>query len=118
MTFQNKLRNLRISRGLTQMEVAEGLGTSQSSITSWESGRREPDFATIRRLADYFNVPMSSLLPSEDMKSDDELNAISQSIAQNPKLRLLFDRTKFLSDSDLDAIIAIVNALIKDRTHE
>jgi transcriptional regulator with XRE-family HTH domain len=118
MTFQNKLRNLRISRGLTQMEVAEGLGTSQSSITSWESGRREPDFATIRRLADYFNVPMSSLLPSEDMKSDDELNAISQSIAQNPKLRLLFDRTKFLSDSDLDAIIAIVNALAKDHANE
>lgn len=118
MTFQNKLRNLRISRGLTQMEVAEGLGTSQSSITSWESGRREPDFATIRKLADYFGVAMVDLLPSEDIADDGYIGSLSQSIAQNPKLRLLFDRTKFLSDSDLDAVLTVVNAISKERSNE
>ena len=118
MTFQNKLRNLRISRGLTQIELAEGLGTSQSSITSWESGRREPDFATIRRLADYFHVPMSSLLPSEETADDNYIGSISQSIAKNPKLLLLFERTRFLPDSELDAVLAVANALSKDHIHE
>lgn len=118
MTFQNKLRNLRISRDMTQIELAEGLGTSQSSITSWESGRREPDFATIRRIAEYFNVPMSSLLPSEDIEDDAYLNTIAQTISKNPKLLTLFDRTKFLSDTDLDTVLTVVNALAKDRAHE
>lgn len=118
MNFHTKLRNLRLSRGLTQMEVAEGLGSSQASVTSWETGRREPDFATIKRISEYFNVPMSSLLPSEDVADENYISSMSQSIAQNPKLRLLFDRTKFLSDSDLDAIIAIVNALAKDHANE
>lgn len=118
MTFQNKLRNLRLSHGLTQMELAERLGTSQSSITSWESGRREPDFATIRRLADYFHVPMSSLLPSEETADDNYIGSVSQAIAKNPKLRLLFERTQFLSDTDLDAVLAVANALSKDHVHE
>ena len=118
MTFQNKLRNLRISRGLTQIELAEGLGTSQSSITSWESGRREPDFATIRRLSDYFGVPMSSLLPSDDNVDENYIGSVSQAIAKNPKLCQLFERTRFLSDTDLDAVLAVANALSKDHVHE
>ena len=118
MNFHTKLRNLRLSRGLTQMEVAEGLGSSQASVTSWETGRREPDFATIKRISEYFNVPMSSLLPSEDVADENYISSMSQSIAQNPKLRLLFDRTKFLSDSDLDAVLTVVNAISKERSNE
>lgn len=118
MNFPNKLRNLRISRGLTQMELAEGMQTTQSSITSWETGRREPDFATIRRIAEYFNVPMSSLLPSEDIEDDSYLNTIAQTISQNPKLHLLFERSKFLPDSDLETVLTVVNALAKDHIHE
>lgn len=34
MKFCDNLRNLRIQRGLTQTELAERLGTSQSSITA------------------------------------------------------------------------------------
>ena len=75
MNFHTKLRNLRLSRGLTQMEVAEGLGSSQASVTSWETGRREPDFATIKRISEFFNVPMSSLLPSEDIADDHRIHA-------------------------------------------
>ena len=118
MKFNDKLRNLRISRGMTQMELAEGMKTTQSSITSWETGRREPDFATIKKIAEYFRVPMSALLPSEEIEDDGYISSLSQSIAQNPKLRLLFERTKFLSDSDLDAIITIVNAIAKDHANE
>lgn len=113
MKFCDNLRNLRIQRGLTQVELADRLGTSQSSITAWESERREPDFKTIKRLADFFRVPLSALLPSES--EPDNLGAIAESLHQNPKLRLLFDRSKFLSDSDLDAVLAVVAAIQKER---
>lgn len=111
MDFSTKLRNLRIQRGLTQTEVAEGLGTSQSAITSYECGRREPDFATIRKIADYFHVSMGSLLPSSDDLDDDYVNTVAESLHQNPKLKLLFDRTKNFSDRDLDAILGIVDSI-------
>lgn len=115
MDFSTKLRNLRIQRGLTQMEMAEGLGTSQSSITSWEQGRREPDFTTIKRIALFFNVPMSSLLPSSDDLEDGLVESVAEALHQNSKLKLLFDRSKYLSDSDLDVVLGVVNAIQKER---
>ena len=36
--------------GLTQRELAEQAGTTQSSIARWESGRSEPSFANVIRL--------------------------------------------------------------------
>jgi len=116
MNFHTKLRNLRIQRGMTQMELAEALGTSQSSVASWEIGRREPDFKTIKRLSAFFDVPMSTLLPSDDITDEEFIDTVAQSLHQNPKLRLLFDRSKFLSDDDLDAVLSVVNAISRERS--
>lgn len=115
MNYSDKIRNLRLQRGLTQMELADRLGTSQSSITSWENGRREPDFATFRKLADFFRVPMSALLPSSDEIDEDYVGALAESLHQNPRLKLLFDKSKYLSDKDLDAVISVVSAIQRER---
>ena len=117
MKFSTKLRNLRIQRGLTQMELAEKLGTGQSSITAWEQEKREPDFKTIKKIADYFEVPISSLLPSDDIE-ESYVNNIAESLHRNPKLKTLFDRSKFLSDSDLDAVLAVLAAINKERNDD
>lgn len=111
MKFSDNLRNLRIQRGLTQMELAEGMNTAQSSITSWETGRREPDFKTIQRLADFFNVPLSALLPSSDEIDESYVNVVAESLHANPKLKLLFDHTKNFSEQDLDAVLAVVKSI-------
>jgi len=110
MDFPTKLRNLRIQRGLTQMELAEKLGTSQSSITSWEQNRREPDFLTIKRIADFFHVPMSALLPSAD-DLDESVNIIAECLHRNQKLKALFECVKDFGDADLDALLAVAKAV-------
>lgn len=115
MRFGDNLRNLRIARGLTQMQLAEGIQTSQAAITAWELSKREPDFKTIRKIADYFNVPLSALLPSNDDMTDDYIHSVADSLHQNPKFGLLFDKIRYLSESDLDAVLSVVNAISKER---
>lgn len=110
MKFSDNLRNMRIQRGMTQMELAEGLRTSQSAITSWENGKREPDFKTIERIADYFNVPISTLLPSNDNVDSDSANIIAEAIQQNQKLKVLFDKLRFMPDKTLDVFISVAEA--------
>lgn len=44
------LRQARLQRGLTQVELARRAGTSQPVISSYEHGHREPSVATLRRL--------------------------------------------------------------------
>lgn len=114
MKFGENLRNLRKQRGYTQDKLAQALGTSQAAITGYEVGTREPSFTTIQRIADFFGVPMSALMPSEDLV-DDEVRRMADALHKNPKLRLLFDRSEYLSDSDLDAVLAVVGAIAKER---
>lgn len=111
MRFSDNLRNLRLQRGLTQMKLAEGLQTTQSSITAWESERREPDFRTIQRIAEYFNVPLSALLPSDDSVDADFISVVAESIQQNEKLKELFNIVKGFSDQDLSALLAVARSI-------
>lgn len=60
--FQNIFRRLRTSAGLTQVEIAEKLEISRSTIGMYETGAREPDFETLEKIADFFNVDTDYLL--------------------------------------------------------
>ena len=115
MRFQDNLRNLRVSHGYTQMRLAEGLKTSQSAITAWETGAREPDFATIKRIANFFDVPLSALLPSDEDVPEDLVHSIADSLHQNPKLCALFKKSRYLSEQDLDTVLSVVNAISRER---
>lgn len=60
--FASVLRELRNSRGLTQHELAKQTGILRSRISMYELGQREPDFAVLEQLADFFNVDVDYLL--------------------------------------------------------
>lgn len=60
--FQNIFKRLRVSAGLTQVEIAEKLKISRSTIGMYETGAREPDFETLERIADFFNIDIDYLL--------------------------------------------------------
>lgn len=64
--FQNVFKQLRISSGLTQIEIAQKLGISRSTIGMYETGAREPDFETLEKIADFFNVDIDYLLGRTD----------------------------------------------------
>lgn len=48
--FQNVFKQLRLSSGLTQVEMAEKLGISRSTIGMYETGAREPDFDILEKI--------------------------------------------------------------------
>ena len=64
--FQNVLKGLRTSHGLTQNELSKSLKMSRSTIGMYEKGAREPDFETLELIADYFNVDTDYLLGRTD----------------------------------------------------
>ena len=57
-----RLRQLRISRGMTQVQLADRLGVSASAIGMYEQGRRQPDNATLAKIRDEFSVSTDYLL--------------------------------------------------------
>lgn len=64
--FGIRLKSLRLQDSLTQTELGRQLGIAKSTISLYENGKREPDFETVEKFADFFNVSMSTFFPSED----------------------------------------------------
>ena len=63
------LKEKRLDAGLTQVEVAKALGISSRAYQHYEMGSREPNIATLVRLADLFNVSLDSLIGREFPKN-------------------------------------------------
>lgn len=61
-TYAERIRRLRKGRGLSQEELAARLGVSRSAVGMYETGKREPDFATGEAIADLFDVDMDYLM--------------------------------------------------------
>lgn len=57
-----RLKELRKQRGISQLKLAMDLSMNQNSISRYESGAREADYATLIKLADYFHVSIDYLL--------------------------------------------------------
>ena len=64
--FAERLKQLRLQHGLTQKELAKVMGVSSSAVGMWEIGRNEPDYKTLKRLADFFDVSIDYLLGKTD----------------------------------------------------
>lgn len=57
-----RLKELRLKKGISQLKLAMDLSMNQNTISRYESGAREADYATLIKLADYFNVSIDYLL--------------------------------------------------------
>lgn len=70
MEFSERIKKLRLEKGVTQVQLAQGLGTSTGTVAMWETGKRMPSFETLCALEEYFDKRMDYILGrSEDASS-------------------------------------------------
>ncbi|MGN0632753.1 MAG: helix-turn-helix domain-containing protein [Oscillospiraceae bacterium] len=69
MEFNEKLLQLRKSRGMTQEELAEALFVSRTAISKWESGRGYPSIDSLKEISRFFSVTIDDLLTGEKLLS-------------------------------------------------
>lgn len=61
--FGRQLRNLRVSKDISQEELADLAGLHRTYISSVERGERNVTLETVEKLAGALNVPLSRLMP-------------------------------------------------------
>ena len=66
MDFSERIKELRIERSLSQMQLAKACNISQSAIAKWELGKTEPTASAIIVLAEFFNESADYLLGLTD----------------------------------------------------
>ena len=58
----NKVRELRIKKGIPQKDLAITLGVSQASVSDWEKNKKNPRGENLAKLAEYFGVDEDYIL--------------------------------------------------------
>lgn len=91
MNFNEKLIELRKSKGLSQDELGQRLGVSRQTISKWELAQSYPDFQRLVLLSDYFGLSLDALVKDVDVQdvrdknlSDKQLSVIYDDM-QNAK---------------------------------
>lgn len=68
MNFNEKLIELRKSKGLSQDELGRELGVSRQTISKWELAQSYPDFRRLVLLSDYYGLPLDALVRDVDVQ--------------------------------------------------
>ena len=89
-----KTRKLMRERKLTQLQVADRLGVTVGGFSHWMTGKREPRYDTIKKIASILRVPVTELLVEQD---DDEAEII-----------VLF---RSLSNEDQQTVLSLMKSL-------
>ena len=66
MTVGERLKELRIEKNISQMQLSMATGLSQSAIARWELGKTEPTASALIILSKYFGESVDYLLGLED----------------------------------------------------
>lgn len=63
--FTERLKELRLKKGLTQTELGEKVGVTKQTIINYEKGITEPSFENLIKLADLLEVSLDWLFGRE-----------------------------------------------------
>lgn len=68
MTLNENIRQLRMARNLSQVDLAKALGVTKQSISNWENNNIQPSIDMLIHLAKFFSVSTDYLLGLEQRK--------------------------------------------------
>ena len=128
INFSENLKKLRKEAGLTQKQLSIMLKVALSTVAMWETGSRQPDYATLKRIADFFEVSFNDLLDgsiehekankTENTKitltgiyDDDEVADFREILRTRPEMKMLFSASKTSTKADIERTVAIIEAL-------
>lgn len=62
MDSYEQLRRLMYEHNMTQADVIRGAGVTRPTLCNWRKGTHQPTVKTLKKIADFFNVPVSTFL--------------------------------------------------------
>ena len=74
---KNKIKELRISKNLTQQQLADELHVTKQAISKWEKGKSIPDITSVELLASFFGVSVDYLVNDSIEAGNSETTVIS-----------------------------------------
>lgn len=96
MRRANRIRELRLEKGITQVRLSMELGVTQETISAYEVGKHLPSLTTLMKLSELFNASMDYIMNRSDVR-----NPVKEGSLNSDETRIItyyrtFDKTEQL----------------------
>lgn len=112
--FVKNLRFLMEARGISQADICRELGVSSATVSDWCTGKKYPRVDAMQRLADLLGVRFSTLTTENGLQDYEDQQRL-EALHQNPRLGLLFDRSRKMSHTDVEFMLQMADRILKER---
>ena len=105
--FWEKYADLCIKKGLSPNSAAKIIGISSGSITKWKQGGT-PSYVCMKKISDYFGVPVSYLLGYTDDPTPEEKAGDKE---KSPRVERLLSLLSNMTDEELDKLEKMIDII-------
>ena len=112
--FVRNLRFLMEAKGISQADICRELNVSSATASDWCTGKKYPRVDAMQRLADLLGVLFSTLTTENGLQDYEDQQRL-EALHQDPRLGLLFDRTRKMSHADIETMLAVSASILKER---
>ena len=124
MSIGDNIKKWRECRNLKQSELAEMLGVSDKTVSSWEINRTEPKMGMVERISSALQCKKTDIIGIDETESsddhyyiNDETRQIAREVFENPDLRSLFHVARDIDPEELRAHIDFMKRLKAREQH-
>lgn len=68
MTLNENIKQLRLARNLSQVDLAKALGVTKQSVSNWGNNNIQPSIDMLIRISSFFSVSTDYMLGLEERK--------------------------------------------------
>lgn len=116
MNFGERLRSLRKDIDYSLRKMADELGISFSALGKYERNEHQPDFDTLEKIAEYFDVSIDWLLGRTNIRTYDEHVFYEDIEDISSKLKIIPKEYRREIVDAIDALYLLINRQISDNT--
>ena len=102
----NRIKELRIEKGILQSDLAKLLKMGQATVSNWETGRHEPDQNALLEMSKIFGTSIDYILGNSDIKKAPSLEDAGLSAEEAELLKLFRAAPEALQDAALRVLEA------------
>jgi len=114
MTGAN-IRAARKAKGMTMKELGALIGTTESAVSYYETGKREPKYETLLMIAEALDTSVGYLMGYETKKAPttdgEDLADYLQDLRERPETRALLEASRGMTKEQVEQMAAFAKAL-------
>ena len=113
--FARNLNAMLDRRGLTQVDIANALGVTESSVSLWCNGKNTPRMSKVDKLCTLLRCTRSALLTDNGPQIADEADRAAAMQRIYDKSRILFDAAEDATPEELEKAAQYIEFLKTQR---